>query len=145
MRTLKYQPPEKQREIAQETLEIYAPIANRLGISKMQWELEDLCLRYLEPDSYYELVNSISMKRQEREEYINEVIEILTKELGKENIQMEIAGRPKHFYSIYKKMTRQHKDLNEIYDLIAVRIIVDTIKTLWRFGRGARAVEAYSG
>ena len=128
MRTLKYQPPEKQREIAQETLEIYAPIANRLGISKMQWELEDLCLRYLEPDSYYELVNSISMKRQEREEYINEVIEILTKELGKENIKMEIAGRPKHFYSIYKKMTRQHKDLNEIYDLIAVRIIVDTIK-----------------
>lgn len=128
MRTLKYQPVEKQREIAQETLEIYAPIANRLGISKMQWELEDLCLRYLEPESYYDLVNNISMKRQEREEYINEVIDILTKELAKENISMEIAGRPKHFYSIYKKMTRQHKDLNEIYDLIAVRIIVDTIK-----------------
>lgn len=128
MRTLKYQSPEKQREIAQETLEIYTPIANRLGISRLQWELEDLCLRYLEPDRYYELVNNISMKRQEREEYINEVIDILTKELAKENIKMEIVGRPKHFYSIYKKMVRQHKDLNEIYDLIAVRILVDNIK-----------------
>lgn len=142
MRTLKHQAPEKQKEIAKETLEIYAPIANRLGISKLKWELEDLSLRYLEPDTYYELVASISMKRKEREEYINEVIDILKREFDKADIQVDIQGRPKHFYSIYNKMTKQNKDLNELYDLIAVRALVDTVKdcyavlgivhTLWK-------------
>jgi len=142
MRTMRFQAPQKQKEIARETLEIYSPIANRLGISRLQWELEDLCLRYMEPDIYYDLVSQISMKRKEREEYINEVIGILTDELGKADIEMEIAGRPKHFYSIYKKMVKQHKDLNELYDLIAVRILVKDIKdcyaalgvvhTLWK-------------
>ncbi len=142
MRTLKHQAPEKQKEIARETLEIYAPIANRLGISKLKWELEDLSLRYLEPDKYYDLVARISMKRIEREEYINHVIDILQKELTKAELTVEIAGRPKHFYSIYNKMIKQNKDLNELYDLIAVRILVDTVKdcyavlgivhTLWK-------------
>lgn len=142
MRTLKHQAPEKQKEIAKETLEIYAPIANRLGISKMKWELEDLSLRYLEPDKYYDLVARISMKRKEREEYINQVINVLNEELKKADLKVEIAGRPKHFYSIYNKMIKQNKDLNELYDLIAVRVLVDTIKdcyavlgivhTLWK-------------
>lgn len=142
MRTLKHQSPEKQKEIAQETLEIYAPIANRLGISKLKWELEDLSLRYLEPDTYYDLVARISMKRKEREEYINEVIDILKQEFEKADIKVDIEGRPKHFYSIYNKMKKQNKDLNEIYDLIAVRALVDTVKdcyavlgivhTLWK-------------
>lgn len=142
MRTLKHQSPEKQKEIAKETLEIYAPLANRLGISKMKWELEDLSLRYLEPEMYYDLVNRISMKRQEREAYINEVIETLKEEFEKAEIQVDIDGRPKHFYSIYNKMMKQHKDLNELYDLIAVRALVDSVKdcyavlgivhTLWK-------------
>lgn len=142
MRTLKFQSVEKQQAIAQETLEIYAPIANRLGISKVKWELEDLCLRYLEPDKYYDLVERISMKRDEREEYIQEIIRTLHKELDKVNIEADISGRPKHFYSIYHKMKKQNKDLDELYDLIAVRILVDSVKdcyaalgivhTLWR-------------
>ena len=142
MRTLKYQSPEKQKSIAQETLEIYAPIANRLGISKVKWELEDLCLRYLEPEKFYELVERISMKRDEREEYIQEIIERLHRELDKVGIQADISGRPKHFYSIYNKMKKQNKDLDELYDLIAVRLLVDSVKdcyaalgivhTLWR-------------
>ena len=142
MRTLKYQSPEKQKSIAQETLEIYAPIANRLGISKVKWELEDLCLRYLEPEKFYELVERISMKRDEREEYIQEIIERLHRELDKVGIQADISGRPKHFYSIYNKMKKQNKDLDEMYDLIAVRLLVDSVKdcyaalgivhTLWR-------------
>ena len=142
MRTLKYQSPEKQKSIAQETLEIYAPIANRLGISKVKWELEDLCLRYLEPEKFYELVERISMKRDEREEYIQEIIDRLHQELDKVGIQADISGRPKHFYSIYNKMKKQNKDLDELYDLIAVRLLVDSVKdcyaalgivhTLWR-------------
>ena len=142
MRTLKYQSPEKQKSIAQETLEIYAPIANRLGISKVKWELEDLCLRYLEPEKFYELVERISMKRDEREEYIQEIIERLHRELDKVGIQADISGRPKQFYSIYNKMKKQNKDLDELYDLIAVRLLVDSVKdcyaalgivhTLWR-------------
>ncbi|MDK2823137.1 MAG: diphosphokinase / guanosine-3,5-bis(diphosphate) 3-diphosphatase [Clostridia bacterium] len=142
MRTLKHQSFWKQREIAQETLEIFAPLASRLGIFKFKWELEDLSFRYLEPDNYYDLVEKISMKRKEREEYINEVIEILQRELGQANIKADISGRPKHFYSIYNKMVKKDKDLNEIYDLIAVRIIVDSVKdcygtlgiihTLWK-------------
>jgi len=142
MRTLKYQSFWKQREIAQETLEIFAPLASRLGIFKFKWELEDLAFRYLEPEKYYDLVEKISMKRKEREEYINEVIQILGEELKKSGIKADISGRPKHFYSIYNKMEKKGKELNEIYDLIAVRIIVDNVKdcygtlgiihTLWK-------------
>ena len=142
MRTLKHQAEEKQKEIATETLEIFAPLAHRLGIFRLKWELEDLALLYLAPDKYYELVENISMKRQEREEYINHVIEILNQKLTELGIQVNIEGRPKHFYSIYNKMTKQGKELSEIYDLIAVRIIVDTVKdcygtlgvihTLWK-------------
>jgi len=127
MRTLKFQSPEKQRAISQETLEIYAPIANRLGISKVKWELEDLCLRYLDPDKYYDLVERISMKRDEREAYIQDIIRTLHRELDKVGIQAEISGRPKHFYSIYNKMRKQNKDLDELYDLIAVRLLVNTV------------------
>ena len=142
MRTLRFQKEEKQRAIAQETLEIYAPIANRLGISKVKWELEDLCLRYLEPEAFYDLVERISMKRDEREEYIQNIIGQMTKELNKVEIKAEISGRPKHFFSIYNKMKKQNKDLDELYDLIAVRLLVDSVKdcyaalgivhTLWR-------------
>lgn len=128
MRTLKYQPPEKQKEIAEETVEIFAPLAHRLGIFKLKWELEDLALRYLEEEKYYELVQTINMKRQEREDYINEVIEHLQKHLKEMGIEADIQGRPKHFYSIYNKMVKQGKSINEIYDLIAVRVIVGTVK-----------------
>ncbi|NLL19885.1 MAG: bifunctional (p)ppGpp synthetase/guanosine-3',5'-bis(diphosphate) 3'-pyrophosphohydrolase [Clostridia bacterium] len=128
MRTLKYQPPEKQKEIAEETVEIFAPLAHRLGIFKLKWELEDLALRYLEEEQYYQLVQTINMKRQEREDYINEVIGILQKHLEEMGIEADIQGRPKHFYSIYNKMTKQGKSINEIYDLIAVRVIVATVK-----------------
>lgn len=142
MRTLKHQSPEKQKEIAEETLEIFAPIAHRLGIFRIKWELEDLALRYMYPDKYYQLVQSISMKRQERDLYINEVIEILKAKLTEMGIKADIQGRPKHFYSIFNKMEKQDKNLNEIYDLIAVRVVVDSVKdcygalgiihTLWK-------------
>jgi len=128
MHTLKYMPPEKQQEKARETLEIYAPLAHRLGISKVKWELEDMSLRYLHPDEYYDLVNKISIKRKEREAYIEQIkdeIKAKTAELG---IETKIDGRPKHFYSIYKKMQKQNKTLDQIYDLFAVRVIVDTVK-----------------
>ncbi|OIQ55179.1 RelA/SpoT family protein [Neomoorella thermoacetica] len=128
MRTLKYHPPEKQQEIARETLEIFAPLAHRLGIFRLKWELEDQSLRYLEPERYYELVNSINMKRREREEYIRQVVDILRQKLDEAGIKADIQGRPKHFYSIYNKMVKQGKELSEIYDLIAVRVIVDTVK-----------------
>lgn len=142
MRTLKYQSFWKQREIAKETLEIYAPIAHRLGMSKLKWELEDLCLRYLYPDKYYNLVEQIQMKREERIDYINELISVLKKELDELDIKVDISGRPKHFYSIYKKMENKGKELSEIYDLVAVRIICDSVRdcygilgiihTLWK-------------
>ncbi|KKM09231.1 (p)ppGpp synthetase [Clostridiales bacterium PH28_bin88] len=128
MRTLKHQPEEKQRECAQETLEIFAPLAHRLGIFRLKWELEDLSLRYMEPERYYELVQNISMKRQEREEFINHVIKILKEKLDEVGIDADIQGRPKHFYSIYNKMVKQGKELGEIYDLIAVRVVVESVK-----------------
>ncbi|MGI6554174.1 MAG: RelA/SpoT family protein [Bacillota bacterium] len=128
MRTLSHQPKNKQKEIARETLEIYAPLAHRLGIFRIKWELEDWSLRYLKPDTYYDLVKKISMRRNEREEYINEVIVILKEEFEKVGLTADISGRPKHFYSIYNKMVKQDKTINEIYDLIAVRVIVNTIK-----------------
>lgn len=142
MRTLKHQPERKQKEIAEETLEIFAPLAHRLGIFTIKWELEDLSLRFLQPEEYYLLVQNISMKRREREVYIEHVIKVLMERLIDVGIKADIQGRPKHFFSIYKKMTDKGKDLNEIYDLIAVRVIVDTVKdcygalgivhTLWK-------------
>ena len=127
MRTLKYHTVEKQKEIAQETLEIFAPLANRLGIFRVKWELEDLAFRYLKPQEYYDLSEGIALKRKEREEQINEVMTQLRQRLSTVGIHADIAGRPKHFYSIYRKMITQHKELSEIYDLTAVRVIVDSV------------------
>ena len=127
MRTLKYHSEKKQKEIAQETLEIFAPLANRLGIFRIKWELEDLSFRYLKPQEYYDLSEGIALKRAEREVQINEVIEQLRNRLAEVGIKADISGRPKHFYSIYRKMITQHKELSEIYDLTAVRVIVDSV------------------
>ena len=128
MRTLKYMREDKQKRIAKETIEIYAPLANRLGISNIKWELEDLCLRYLEPEKYYDLVESVKQKRQERQAFIDDAIEQIKAKLKESGIKAEISGRAKHFYSIYKKMKRDNKDISEIYDLSAVRVLVDTVK-----------------
>lgn len=127
MRTLKYHSEQKQKEIAQETLEIFAPLANRLGIFRIKWELEDLSFRYLMPQEYYDLVEGISLKRKEREEQINEVIAQLRERLDEVGIKADIEGRPKHFYSIYRKMVTQKKTLSEIYDLTAIRVIVESV------------------
>jgi GTP diphosphokinase / guanosine-3',5'-bis(diphosphate) 3'-diphosphatase len=142
MRTLKYHSLEKQKEIAQETLEIFAPLANRLGIFRIKWELEDLSFRYLKPEEYYDLVAKIALKRQERESYINEVIVQMRERLNEVEIDADIAGRPKHLYSIYRKMTTQNKELSEIYDLTAIRVVVKSVNdcyevlgiihTLWK-------------
>ena len=128
MRTLKYMPEEKAKYKAKETLEIYGGIAHRLGISKIKWELEDLALRYIDPDGYYDLVDKVSMKRSQREEYISRIVNLLQEKFSEVNIDCEVYGRPKHFYSIYRKMKNKHKTFEEIFDLTAVRIIVDTIK-----------------
>jgi len=127
MRTIKHLPPDKQIEKAKETKDIYAPLAHRLGIYKIKWELEDLCLRYLDRDAYYELVGAISQKRSEREEFLSEVVSELQKRIGEMGIDAEIEGRPKHFYSIYNKMKKQGKTLDQIFDLFACRIIVNTV------------------
>lgn len=127
MRTLKYMREEKQKRIARETLEVYAPLANRLGISNIKWELEDLCLRYLEPETYYDLVDKVNQKREERQGFINAAIESIQKELDKVHLKGEIKGRAKHFYSIYRKMKKGNKELSDIFDLLAVRVLVQTI------------------
>lgn len=128
MRTLKFQKPDRQVAIAKETLDVYAPLAHRLGMFAIKWELEDLSLRYIEPAIYYDLVEKVGMKRAEREETIRQVISILSEKLQEAGIKAEIEGRPKHFYSIYRKMYLQHKDFDQIYDLIATRVIVDTVQ-----------------
>lgn len=128
MRTLGFKREEKQQQTANETLEIYAPLAGRLGIFRIKWELEDLCLFYLDHDAYEEISQKVAMKRQEREESVSRVIaevEARVKQLG---IHAEINGRPKHFYSIYKKMKNQNKPFDQIFDLTAIRVIVDTIQ-----------------
>ena len=128
MRTLKFMREDKRKRIAQETMELYAPLANRLGISSIKWELEDLCLRYLEPDVYYDLVEHVKQKRRERQIYISEAVRLIEEEFDELEIHASISGRAKHFYSIYKKMKRDNKDIGEIYDLSAVRILVDDVK-----------------
>lgn len=128
MQTLKYMPPAKQKEKAQETLSIYAPIAHRLGICKVKAELEDLSLLYIDPDVYYDLAHKIAKKRIERIEYIEDIVEQIKLKLDEAGIQAIVEGRPKHFFSIYKKIVNKHKTLEQIYDLFAVRAIVKTVK-----------------
>ncbi|MDO4721092.1 MAG: bifunctional (p)ppGpp synthetase/guanosine-3',5'-bis(diphosphate) 3'-pyrophosphohydrolase [Peptostreptococcaceae bacterium] len=128
MRTLKFQPEEKAKSTAKETLEIFAPIAHRLGISRVKWELEDIALRYLNPEGYYDIVERVSMKRKQREEYIETVIDLLQANLREDDIEAEVKGRAKHFYSIYNKMHKKGRAFEEIYDLVAVRILVNNVK-----------------
>ena len=128
MRTLKHMSPEKQKEIARETMDIYAPLAMRLGISKVKVELDDLSLKYLEPDVYYDLVDKIAIRKSEREKYVQIIVEEVRQHIANAGIKAEIDGRVKHFYSIYKKMLNQDKTIDQIYDLFAVRIMVDTVK-----------------
>lgn len=142
LRTLKYLPESKQKEIAGETLEIFAPLAHRLGIYRLKWEMEDLAFHCISPEKYLELQNQIANTRHKREEYIRQAIAVLKDKLDAVGIKADIQGRPKHFYSIYSKMIRQQKDLSEIYDVLAVRVIVDsvrncyaslgTVHTLWK-------------
>ncbi len=126
LRTMKSMPEEKQREKARETLEVYAPLAHRLGMSKIKWELEDLSLRYIDPIGYYEIVDKIAQKRDERDSFIKDIIEIIERRLKELNIKGHLEGRAKHFYSIYRKMFMQNKNIDELYDLFAVRVIVDS-------------------
>ena len=128
MRTLQYQPPEKQIEIARETLDIYSPIAQRLGISRIKVELDDLSLKYLRPDVYYDLAQKIAQKRSEREEFVASIVGEVKKHMEDAGIRAQVDGRVKHFFSIYKKMVNQGKTLDQIYDLFAVRIYVDSVK-----------------
>ena len=128
MRTLKHMPKEKQQRIARETLDIYCPIAQRLGISKLKVELDDLCLKYLEPEVYYDLVDKIAIRKNVRESYIQSIVDEVSEHIRTAGIKAKIDGRIKHFFSIYKKMKNQDKTIDQIYDLFAVRIIVDSIR-----------------
>ena len=128
MRTLKYMRPEKQQEKARETMDIYAPIAQRLGISKVKIELDDLALKYLEPEVYYELVAQISDKKSVREKYVQSIVAEVKRHMENASIEADVKGRVKHFFSIYKKMVNQEKTLDQIYDLFAVRILVESVK-----------------
>ncbi len=128
MRTLKYKSQESQQRIARETMEIYSPIAQRLGISKIKVELDDLSLKYLEPEAYYDLVEKIAVRKSVREKYIQTIVDEVSEHIKNAGIKAQIDGRVKHFFSIYKKMKNQNKTIDQIYDLFAVRIIVDTVK-----------------
>ena len=128
MRTLEPLAEPKRRKIARETLDIYAPLAHRLGIGQIKWELEDLAFRYLEPEAYDDVVRRINRKRHEREMLVSDLREILARELEKVGIQADITGRPKHIYSVWQKMTREDKDFSEVYDLSAIRVQVDTVR-----------------
>ncbi|MDQ3881086.1 MAG: bifunctional (p)ppGpp synthetase/guanosine-3',5'-bis(diphosphate) 3'-pyrophosphohydrolase [Chloroflexota bacterium] len=128
MRTLEFLPAEKQQRIARQTMEIYAPLAHRLGIWQFKWELEDLAFKYLEPEKFEQLVTMLADRRRARESYINRVIAVLRKELDRLGIKADISGRPKHLYSIHKKMERKGAEFSEIYDLHAVRLLVDEVK-----------------
>jgi GTP pyrophosphokinase len=127
MRTLEPLPDLKRRKISRETLDIYAPLAHRLGIGQVKWELEDLAFRYLEPEAYDEVAKRIFRKRNERETLVSDLREILARELESVGITAEITGRPKHIYSVWQKMTRENKDFTEIYDLSAIRVQVDSV------------------
>ena len=128
MRTLRYMPPDKQKEKSKETFDIYAPLAHRLGMFKIKWELEDLAFRYMYPTEYYDLVNQVAEKRKEREAYITMIMDEIVDKLKNSSIECDIDGRPKHFYSIYKKMLSQNKSIDQIFDLTAIRVLVDSIK-----------------
>lgn len=128
MRTLKYMRPEKQQEKARETMDIYAPIAQRLGISKIKIELDDLSLKYLKPDVYYDLVEKVALRKSVREQFVNSIVQQVKKHMEDGGIKAQVDGRVKHFFSIYKKMVNQDKTIDQIYDLFAVRILVDTVK-----------------
>lgn len=142
MRTLKHQSEEGQRRIAYETLEIFCPVADRLGISAIKWEMEDIALRYLNPQQYYRIANLMHKKRAEREQFISDVIGRIREKLEEMGVEADLSGRPKHIYSVYKKMTSKNKQFNEIYDLLAIRVLVDNVKdcyatlgiihTLWK-------------
>ena len=128
MRTLQYMKPEKQQEKARETMDIYAPIAMRLGISKIKVELDDLSLKYLKPDVYYDLVEKVALRKSVREEFVSNIVQQVKKHMDDAGIEAQVDGRIKHFFSIYKKMVNQDKTIDQIYDLFAVRILVDTVK-----------------
>jgi GTP diphosphokinase / guanosine-3',5'-bis(diphosphate) 3'-diphosphatase len=128
MRTLKHRSVEAQRRIAEETMDIYAPLAHRLGVSEIKWELEDLSFRHMEPDRYQEISQLVARKRAERESLTNDLMSQLHEKLDEAAIRADISGRPKHFFSIYKKIHRQGKDITQLYDLIAIRVIVDEVK-----------------
>ncbi len=128
MRTLDFMTPAKQKEKAQETLDIYAPLAHRLGISKIRTEMEDLCFKYLNPDAYFDLETKIEKKRIERESFVNNIVQDVQAKMDEAGIKGKIEGRSKHFFSIYKKMVNQNKTLDQIYDLFAVRAIVDSVR-----------------
>ncbi|TCK62425.1 RelA/SpoT family protein [Seleniivibrio woodruffii] len=131
MRTLDYLAEEKKRRIAQETMDIYAPMAHRLGIAWIKWELEDMCFRILNPDAYYDIYEKVKLKRGEREQYLAEIKERVIDELEKHNIHASVSGRPKHFYSIYSKMIKKKVSFEEIYDLLALRVLVSDIPTCY--------------